>query len=423
MHLVRNVLAREFRQRLGGGDLHRVVDGRRAHVERAAEDVGEAQDVVHLVRVIAAAGRDDRVLADRSRLLGRDLGVRIGHGEDDRLVGHRLHHVLGQRALHGQAEEDVRALHRLGQRARLGLRGMRGLPLVHALGAPLVHHALGVAEDHVLGPHPHRLQQLDAGDRRGARAIHHEAGLAQVAAGQMRRVDQPGRGNDRCAVLVVVEDRNVHQLAQPLLDDEALGRLDVLEIDAAEARAEIAHRVDEFVHVLGTDLEVDAVHVGEALEQRDLAFHHRLGRDGAEIAETEHGRAVRDHRDHVALGRVVVSERRIARDVQAGLRDARRVGERQVAGRGDRLGDARLQLAGAAIGMHGKRFFRRDARGAGVDAAVSHGFSPLEAFRIVEPVGAAVSCGVRRNAIALTSCAVATGLGKRERATPPSVTA
>ena len=55
-----------------------------------------------------------------------------------------------------------------------------------------------------------------------------------VAAGQVQRVDQPGGGDDRGAVLVVMEDRDVHQLAQPLLDDEALRRLDVLEIDAAE---------------------------------------------------------------------------------------------------------------------------------------------------------------------------------------------
>ena len=63
-----------------------------------------------------------------------------------------------------------------------------------------------------------------------------------VAAGELQRVDQAGGGDDRGAVLVVMEDRDVHQLAQPLLDDEAVGRLDVLEIDAAEGRAEIAHR-------------------------------------------------------------------------------------------------------------------------------------------------------------------------------------
>ena len=54
------------------------------------------------------------------------------------------------------------------------------------------------------------------------------------------RVDQAGGGDDGGAVLVVMEDRNVHQFAQALLDDEAFRRLDVLEIDAAPAGAEIA---------------------------------------------------------------------------------------------------------------------------------------------------------------------------------------
>ncbi len=79
-----------------------------------------------------------------------------------------------------------------------------------------------------------------------------------VAAGEIERVDQAGGGDDGGAVLVVVEHRDVHQLAQALLDDEAFRRLDVLEVDAAEGGAEIAHAVDELVDVLGVDLEVDA---------------------------------------------------------------------------------------------------------------------------------------------------------------------
>ena len=51
-HLVRHLLAREGGDGVGGGDLHGIVDGGRAHVERAAEDVGEAQDVVDLVGVV-----------------------------------------------------------------------------------------------------------------------------------------------------------------------------------------------------------------------------------------------------------------------------------------------------------------------------------------------------------------------------------
>ena len=45
-----------------------------------------------------------------------------------------------------------------------------------------------------------------------------------VAPGEIERVDQAGGRDDRGAVLVVVEHRDVEQLAQPLLDDEALRR-------------------------------------------------------------------------------------------------------------------------------------------------------------------------------------------------------
>ena len=123
---------------------------------------------------------------------------------------------------------------------------------------------------------------------------------------RLQRVDEAGRGDDRGAVLVVVEDRDVHQLAQALLDDEAVGRLDVFEIDAAEGGAEIAHAVDELVDVAGVDFEVDGVDVGEALEEHRLAFHHRLRGERAEIAEPQDRRAVRDDGDEIALGRVVV---------------------------------------------------------------------------------------------------------------------
>src|SRR5690606_36538768 len=117
-----------------------------------------------------------------------------------------------------------------------------------------------------------------------ARAVAYQLRRLHVAAGDLQRVDQPGGGDDGGAVLVVVEDGNVHQLAQPLLDDEAFRCLDVLQVDAAGGRAEIAHAVDERVGVLGGDFEIDGIDVGEALEQHRLALHHRLGGQRAEIA-------------------------------------------------------------------------------------------------------------------------------------------
>ena len=152
-----------------------------------------------------------------------------------------------------------------------------------------------------------------------------------VAAGELQRVDQAGGGDDRGAVLVVVEDRDVHQLAQPALDDEAVRRVDVLEIDAAEGRAEDSARVDELVDVLGVDLEVDGIDVGEALEEHRLAFHHRLRGERAEIAEAEDGGAVGDDGDQVAARRVVEGGVRVLGDAPAPAR--RRRANRRATGR------------------------------------------------------------------------------------------
>ena len=130
-----------------------------------------------------------------------------------------------------------------------------------------------------------RLEQFEAGDAGGARAVADQLGRRDLAAGQIERIEQAGGGDDRGAVLVVMEHRDVEQLAQPLLDDETLRRLDVFEIDAAPAGAEIAHAIDELVGILGGDFQIDGVDVGKALEQHRLAFHHRLGRQRAAIAE------------------------------------------------------------------------------------------------------------------------------------------
>ena len=189
---------------------------------------------------------------------------------------------------------------------------MGRFPLVHALGAAAVDDAPGVAQHDIVGRQAHRLQQLDAGDRGGAGAVDHHLDPVELAAGQVQRVDQPGRGDDRRAVLVVVEHRDVEQLAQPLLDDEALRRLDVLEIDAAEGRVQKAHAIDEFVDVAGVDLEIDRVDIGEALEQRALPSMTGLAASAPRSPSPKHRGAVRDDRDEIALRGVVEGGARAA---------------------------------------------------------------------------------------------------------------
>ncbi len=229
-------------------------------------------------------------------------------------------------------------------------------PLVHAFFAALIDNALGVAKDDIVRVEAHRLDEFNAGDARRTRAIADEFRRLHVAARQVKRVDETGGGDDRRTVLVVVKHRDVHQFAQALLDDETVRRLDVFQIDAAERRAEIAHGIDEGVDIGRIDFKVDGVHIREALEQHRLAFHHRLGGQRAEIAEAEDCRAIGNDGDQIALGRVIIGQRRVFRDGLHRHGDAWRIGKREVALRGHGLGGVDLQLAGTTLRVKVERF-------------------------------------------------------------------
>src|SRR4030066_36800 len=74
-----------------GGDgvrrrqLHLLIDAGGTRVERPAEDPREDQGVVDLVRVVRPSRRHDPDVG--SGILGLDLGVRVGHREDERAFG------------------------------------------------------------------------------------------------------------------------------------------------------------------------------------------------------------------------------------------------------------------------------------------------------------------------------------------------
>jgi hypothetical protein len=179
------------------------------------------------------------------------------------------------------------------------------------------------------------------------------------------------------AVPFVVEYRNVEELPQPLFDDEAFRGADVLEVDAAPALAEQLDAVDDLVGVLGRHFEVDRIDVGEALEQDRLAFHHRLCRQRAAIAEPEDGRAVGDDGDEIALGGVVVGAILGLRDRQHRDGDARRVGERQIALGRHRLGGHHFELAGTALAMEQQRFLVGERRSRAAAVVFRRHLNPL----------------------------------------------
>src|SRR5262249_29217084 len=199
---------------------------------------------------------------------------------------------------------------------------------VHVLGAAAIDGARPVAADDVLGPGFH--EELRRRDARGSHAGEHDPHVAQALADDLQRVEERGQDDDGGAVLVVAEDGDLEVALQAFLDLEAPRRRDVLQVDAPEHRRDGLHDGDDLVHVLGRQTEREGVDPGELLEDERLALHDGLGAVGPDVAEAEHGGAVRHDSGAVLLDGQRVRLLRILMDGHAHARDARRVGHREI---------------------------------------------------------------------------------------------
>jgi hypothetical protein len=320
--------------------LHLLVDLGRAGIQCAAEDEGETEDVVDLIGIVGAAGGDDGIVAHGAHLVREDLRHGVGQREDDRGLGHAGDHLPGDRSRHGESNEDIGAVERLGDGAGPRRGSEARLVGIHVLHAAGVDHSLPVTHHNMLALDAESHVVLGGGDRRGAGAGEDDADLLDRLADDLERVEERGAGDDRRPMLIVVEDGDLHRLPEGLLDDEAVGGPDVLQVDPADGGFEELAEADHILWVLGPDLEIEDIEIGELLEEIPLAFHHRLAGQGADVAETEHRGPV----GHVGVGVI-----RVRLDLEAGLGDPRGVGQCEVALIGQRFGGDDRDLPGAAL--------------------------------------------------------------------------
>ena len=347
-HRIGDRLPGQIGKGAGGGDLHLLRDRACPDVEGASEDEWESEDVVDLVRVVAAPRGNDHIVPRGPGVRVWNLRVGIGQSEDDGIGGHRLHHLLGDGARNRHSDQGVGSLEGIGQGPGVGLHGEFPLDVGEVVTLA-VDDALGVGQEDVcrvdteLDEEPGR---CDAG-RSGPGEDH--SGLGDVPLGQLQRVEKAGSPDDRRPVLVVVEHRDVEPIAECLLDVEALRGLDVLEIDAADRRGQHLAKSDHVVGVGGVDLEVENVDVGKALEQDRLPLHHRLSGEGTDVPQSQDRRAVGDHRHQIAAIRELECSLGIVGDHQARLGHTRGVGQAQVRLGGGRLGGSDRDLPRAGF--------------------------------------------------------------------------
>ncbi len=130
--------------------------------------------------------------------------------------------------------------------------------------------------------------------------------LSMLLAGDFRAVEKRRRGDDRRAVLVVVHEGDVQFLAQALSISKHSGALMSSRLMPPKVGAMALTVRDELLGIGRVDLDVEGVDAGKGLEKHAFALHDRLGRQRTDVAQSEHGGAVRDHRYQVALARVLV---------------------------------------------------------------------------------------------------------------------
>ena len=323
---------RQLSNRVHRRQLHLFVNRRCADVQRAAEDEREAQHVVHLVRIVGAAGTNNGVGAHLFRQRRQNLRLRVSQRQNHRRAGHFLHHLLSQHFRARAAEENVRPVNHVIQRAFAAVFNRIGrFRLRHIRLAALIDNAFRVADHDVVFLHPQRHQQVHTGNRRRARAGDHHPHVGDVFLHHPQTVKNRRGTDNRCPVLIVMENRNIHALAQLLLDVEALRRFDIFKVDTAEGRLQRRDDVDKFVRVQFIDFNIEHIDTGEFFKQNAFAFHHRLTGQRADIAQPQNGRAVGDHRHKVAARGIFIGCQRILLDFQTGRGNARRVGQGQIA--------------------------------------------------------------------------------------------
>ena len=159
----------------------------------------------------------------------------------------------------------------------------------------------------------------------GAKPELADDGLGELDAG-VRAGDEDGaERRDGGAVDVVVHDGDVELGDEARFDLEAVGRADVLEVDAAEAAGDALHGLDERVGVVGVDEDRHGGDAGELAVEHGLALHDGHGGDGADVAEAEDARAVGADGDGAPDHGEAVGERGLVGDGEADAGDARGV--------------------------------------------------------------------------------------------------
>ena len=130
-------------------------------------------------------------------------------------------------------------------------------------------------------------------------------------------------------MLVIVENRNIAALFQLLLDLEAAGSGDILQVYAAEGACQQSNGIYNFIYVLAAYAERNSVYIAKSLEQDTFTFHNRHTGLRSDIAQTQNCGTVGYYGNGVPAASQVVALIDILLNLQTGLCNTRCISKRK----------------------------------------------------------------------------------------------
>ena len=164
----------------------------------------------------------------------------------------------------------------ISQCAQIGRLCEGGFGGVHVHLAAFINQSVNVAQPDIFAFHAHFDQHVQAGNTGCTAACGHDLDVFELLARDVKGIFGGSTDDNGRAMLIVVENRDIHALAADTLNHETIRGLDVFQIDCPKRWLQRAHDICQLFRVCFIHLNVKAINGREFLEQNSLAFHHRL---------------------------------------------------------------------------------------------------------------------------------------------------
>ena len=169
----------------------RVIDILCPHIQRAAENAGETENIVDLIGIIASSGTGE-FSSGGDRHIGENFRSGVRHGKDDGIAVHGSDHIGGNAVGSGKSEENICTFDRFGESAEGGVFGEH-LLLFTQIGTTGVKHTIDVAEDHIFQLCSGGEIKFTARQSGGTGTVDYEAALLDFFTDRLETIQNGGK--------------------------------------------------------------------------------------------------------------------------------------------------------------------------------------------------------------------------------------